>query len=67
MRFCHCSFSHGVNEETVLLIVHRAFKSKNTLSMAAHVPGMATENSKICMLHNDMPSLYTISNIQDHS
>jgi hypothetical protein len=32
---------------------------KNTLSMAGLVPRMATENSKICMFCNEMPSLYT--------
>jgi hypothetical protein len=32
---------------------------KNSLSMAGLVPRMAAENSKIYMLCNEMPSLYT--------
>jgi hypothetical protein len=49
------------------LSVHRAFETENTLSIDAFVPGMAKEDSKmICIFLNEIPSLYTNSNISDH-
>jgi hypothetical protein len=46
--------------------VHRAFVIENTLSIAALVPGMAKENSKMSYLFfNEVHSLCT-NNISDH-
>jgi hypothetical protein len=47
--------------------VHRAFVTENTLSIAALVPGMAKENSKMsCVFFNEVHSLWTNANISDH-
>jgi hypothetical protein len=46
---------------------HRAFVMENTLSIAALVPGMAKENSKMsCEFFNKIHSLRTNSNISDY-
>jgi hypothetical protein len=47
--------------------VHSAFMIENALSVAAPVPGMAKESSKMsCMFFNDIHSLCTNLNISDH-
>jgi hypothetical protein len=47
--------------------VHIAPVIENTLSIAALVPGMAKENSKMsCAFFNEKQSLHTNSNISDH-
>jgi hypothetical protein len=47
--------------------VHRAFVIENTLSIAALVPGMAKENSKISyVFFNEIHSFRTNLNISDH-
>jgi hypothetical protein len=47
--------------------VHRAFVIENTLSIAALVPGMEKENSKMSyVFFNKIHSLCTNSNISDH-
>jgi hypothetical protein len=47
--------------------VHRAFVVENTVSIAALIPGMAEENSKMsCALFNKIYSLHTNLNISDH-
>jgi hypothetical protein len=47
--------------------VHRAFVTENTVCIAALVPGMGKENSKMsCVFFNEIHSLHTNSNISDH-
>jgi hypothetical protein len=47
--------------------VHRAFVIENTHCIAALVPGMAKETSKMsCVLFNEIHSIHTNSNISDH-
>jgi hypothetical protein len=47
--------------------VYRALVIETTLSVAALVPGMAKENSKMsCVFFNEIHSLRTNSNISDH-
>jgi hypothetical protein len=67
MCFCYYHCFDGFNKETALFISPQSILIENTLSVAALVPGMAKENSKMsCVFFNKIHLLCTNSNISDY-
>jgi hypothetical protein len=68
MGFCYCHCFDGFNKEMALFVSpQRICDRKYPLCIAALVPAMAKENSKMgCVFFNEICSLCTGSNISDH-